>query len=91
MRKKDAPIVTQRMLNIMVKPNNISNGFDASNALEHSFGEDLTTVCDVDNIGSSYGLLKAIALDNYANCQGIAILNLKQLTSYGLIKNQKSN
>lgn len=91
MRKKDVHFATQRMLNITVKPNSISNDFDASNALKLSFGGDLITASVADNIGSSYGLLKAIALDNYANCQGIVIPNLKQLTSYGFIKNQKSN
>lgn len=90
MRKKDVPIVTQKMLNIMVKPNNISNGFDVSNASKLSFGEDLTTVCDADNIGLNYGLLKVIVLDNYINFQDIAHSNLNKLKTIGLTKNQKS-
>jgi len=91
MRKKDVRIADQRMLNITAKPNSINNVFDASNALKHSFGEDPITASVTYNIGLSYGLLKAIALDNYANCPGTVIPSLKKLSSFGFIKDQKSN
>ena len=79
------------MLNITAKLNNISNVIDASNALKLLFGEDPITASVAFNIGLSYGLLKAIALDNYANCPATVIPSLKKLSSFGFIKNQKSN
>jgi hypothetical protein len=91
MRKKDVRIADQRMLNITAKLNSISNVSDASNALKLLFGEDPITASVAFNIGLNYGLLKAIVLDNYANCQVIAIPSLKKLSSFGFIKNQKSN
>lgn len=91
MRKKDARIADQRMLNITAKLSSVSNVFDASNALKLLFGEDPITASVAFNIGLSYGLLKAIALDNYANCPATVIPSLKKLSSFGFIKNQKSN
>jgi len=91
MRKKDVHIANQKVLNITVKLDSINNDSDASNVLKLLFGEDLITVSVANNIGLNFGLLKAITLDNYANCPVIVIPNLKQLINSGFIKNQKSN
>lgn len=91
MHKKDVLIVNQKKLNVMVKQKIINNVSDANNVIKHSFGKFPKIIVIIKSIGLSYGLPKAIALDNYVSCPDIALLNLNKLKIIGLNKNQKNN
>jgi len=91
MHKKDVLIVNQKMLNVTVKQKIINNASDVNNAIKHLFGKSPKTIAVINNIGLSYGLPRAIALDNYVNFPDIALLNLNKLKIIGLNKNQKNN
>lgn len=91
MHKKDALIANQKKLNVMVKQKTINNVSDVNNVIEHSFGKFPKTIVTISSIGLSYGLPKAIVLDNYVNFPDIALLNLNKLKIIGSNKNQKNN
>lgn len=90
MHKKDAPYVTQKRFNVLVKHGKINSVFGANNVLKLFSGEILAIKDIVNNIGSNYGFLKATALDNLAIYPDTAVLNLKTLSAIGSIKRPKN-
>ncbi len=86
MHKKDAPYVTRKRFNVLVKHGKINSVFDASNVLKLFSGKILAIKDIVNSIGSNYGSLKATALDNLVIYPDTAALNLKTSSAIGSIK-----
>ena len=91
MNKKIVLTVDQIKLNSSEKLNKINSGSDAKNVLKALFGKILLIKNTVKNIGSNYGLKKAIVFVNFLNCLDIVLLNLKESRNIGLIKPPKNN
>lgn len=90
MHKKDAPYVTQKRFNVLVKHGKINSVFGVSNVLKLFSGKILATKDIVNNIGSNYGSLRATALDNLVIYPDTAALNLKTSSAIGSIKRPKN-
>lgn len=78
------------MLNVMEQHDRINNVFNVKHVLKLLFGKNGTTKNIVNNIGLSYGLLKAIPFVNYPSFQATADQNLKESKITGFIKNLKN-
>ena len=91
MRKKDARIVNQEILNSTAELNYLNNDFNANNASGLLFGKDMMFEFAADNPGLNSGLLKISVSDKSVSYRDIATPSLNQLINTGLKKSLKNN
>lgn len=89
--QKSAHTVGRYTYNASAKLSPANNVFTVMNAAKHMFGIDPTPKDSKKNNGSSYGLERAIQLDNLLNYPAIAEISFTELKTIGLNGHQKNN
>ena len=91
MHKKVALTAVLIPLYFTARPHRSNNVINACNAKGHLFGKPSIIALYGFSIGSNYGWLKTILLDNYANYPGIALLRSLESRITGLNKSRREN